>query len=76
MIPVAAIESAIDILDGEGATKHGDEWKTRADEIDKDAALRHINRHMDGNTTDPETGDLHIDYAVGRLLLMASRARL
>jgi hypothetical protein len=63
-------------LDGEA--KHGDAWKTRPDNIDLDAADRHRikDRGEDFNDYDADSGELHAEHELIRLMCRNERRRI
>lgn len=48
--------------------KHGDEWKTREDIIDLDAAINHLSLQMQHDRSDS-----HVENAITRLALILAR---
>ena len=54
------IEGLLRVLNGEGAKKHGDEWKTRDERYEMSHALMHELRAADPERCQhDETGELH-----------------
>lgn len=70
-----AVQAVLRVLNGPGAQKHGDAWKSRPDHIDMDAMQRHLLKHESSDflDTDHETGELHLAHAAARLLIRLER---
>ena len=70
-----SIRAVLRVMRGQGASKHGDAWKTRNDGIDAAAFHRHLDRHNDPchPDCDADTGELHLAHAAARLLIRLER---
>ena len=62
-------------MNGHGAAKHGDAWKTRKDSVDRDAGLRHELKAGDPLVSDydHDSGELHETHAIWRRLVVLER---
>ena len=68
LLPPVAVTEVAHVLTF-GDSKHPDQkWKKMEPDDHVDAALRHVFAHMSGETSDTESGRLHLAHAATRLL--------
>ncbi len=73
-----AVDAVLTLLNGNGAAKHGDAWKTRVDRIDMSHAKMHEVRYFDPDWPDYDqsNGALHLTSDIARRLLVLERRLL
>lgn len=76
-IPWRTFNEILEVLNAD-PSKHGDEWKTREDHVDMDAALRHERKATDAEHADIDfdSGFRHDTLALCRRILVHERSRL
>ncbi len=70
-----AIAAVLELLNGNGAAKHGDAWKTRDDRIDMSHAEMHHVRYWDPDWPDYDhhNNALHLTSDIARRLLVLEK---
>jgi hypothetical protein len=73
LIPFQSLAKIADVRKF-GVNKYGDDtcWKTVAQKDFLDATLRHVFKHLSGDTIDPESGLEHLAHAATSLILAMS----
>lgn len=76
-VPQKAIDAMLRVLNGQGAEKHGDAWKTMNLDDIVAPAWGHIRKaaahSRDFSNRDDDTNELHLTHAMARLALMIER---